>query len=223
MTSVRELIIKNIYKITPVLPPPSSVILASLMWNGISFIRLSDLTLKQEAPEDVNIRPKNGPQPAGWSLRRYLSKLDENAFSKTGRHYTQQASFRGGAKIIWPTSFPKMSGLPAHQIWILWISLSGATCWDNWGIINMPLCSNSRKLSNGFGPIYRNMSYVPRAMLSIQICILNKKLKLSLFRFIEKELWSFYFVSVFACHPVNADLFLPKNNRKVKTSVPYST
>jgi hypothetical protein len=34
--------------------------------------------------------------------------------------------------------------------------VSKATCWDNWRVINMPLCPNSRKLSN--------MWYVPRAM-----------------------------------------------------------
>jgi hypothetical protein len=66
------------------------------------------------------------------------------------------------------TDFIPKDEWPAHQIWILWIFLSGATCWDNWRIINMPLCPNARKLSNEFGLIYRNLWYVPRAMLVIK-------------------------------------------------------
>jgi hypothetical protein len=56
-------------------------------------------TIKRKYWSEFFRRPKN-----------YI-KTSIIASSEMGHHHTQQTSFRGGAKITWSTSFPKISGL----------------------------------------------------------------------------------------------------------------
>jgi hypothetical protein len=58
----------------------------------------------------------------------------------------------------WPPSSPDLNPL------ILFIGGNMLGQLRNYKYAN---CPNSRKLSNGFGPMYRNMWYVSRAMLLI--------------------------------------------------------